>query len=113
MYQGVEEGPYMVLELMTRSDVRLPRFQADLRGIWPILGEGYMAGKGGVRGVRGACGRQTHHSAEACCVDNAWDAYRTGSYTYPAGVEAFQASFAMKEVRTLGMWLLSYEQYRT
>jgi len=45
MYQGVGVGPYTVRELTPRSDTQLCRFREDLRGIWPILGEGYMAGK--------------------------------------------------------------------
>lgn len=45
MYPEVGAGPYTVRGLMPRLDMRLRRFQEDLRGIWPILGEGYIAGK--------------------------------------------------------------------
>ena len=45
MYQEVGEGPYTVQELMARSGMRLCQSREDLRGIWPILGEGYIAEK--------------------------------------------------------------------
>jgi len=45
MYQEAAEGPCTVRELMERSDAQLRWFQKDLRGIWPMLGEGYIAGK--------------------------------------------------------------------
>jgi len=50
---------------------------------------------------------------EASCVDNASDACRARACNHPAGAGAFQASFAMRQVRTLTMWLLSSEKYRT
>jgi len=36
-------------------------------------------------------------------VDNAWDACTARAYTNPAGAGASQASFAVREVRTLGI----------
>ena len=45
MYQGVGAGPYTVRELIPMSVMQLCWFREDLRGICPILGEGYMAGK--------------------------------------------------------------------
>lgn len=59
--------------------------------------------KTNVRNAQEAYRRQTHDSAEASSVDNAWDAYMARACTYPAGVGPFQASLAMREVRTLGM----------
>ena len=43
MYQEVGVGPYTVQELTASLVVKSRRFRENIRGIWPILGEGYIA----------------------------------------------------------------------
>lgn len=66
----------------------------------PCLEGGTQLWNENMRSVRDASEGQTHHLAEASCVDNAYDACRAMTCTYPVGVDPFQASLAAKKVRT-------------
>ena len=45
MCRGAVGEPCTVQGLVTRLDAQLRWFLEDLRGIWPMLGEGYIARK--------------------------------------------------------------------